>query len=205
MLLNSSNAAQAASRLGARMGSRSVAVCPPYCLKPYRSVLWTAAAAQRLRAVFDVPRLRRRDPHRALQREPIESLNARYLKAVTVREHFPTEQVPRRSACTWSPDRCAPRGPASCHRPQPMHHHSVVESEVLANDATRTRDQVVAGEAHSRVVVVRGLVDVDRIDAERAHASVEHLARRAESLEPGARARGILRAIMSRFRYTFVT
>ncbi len=39
---------------------------------------------------------------------------------------------------------------------------------------SRSGDQVVAREADAGVLVVRGLVDVDRLDAERAHAEVQH-------------------------------
>ena len=52
------------------------------------------ALEQRLGGVHPVPGLRHRDPHRCCARtNAIESLNARYRRAVKARGHFPTEQA----------------------------------------------------------------------------------------------------------------
>ncbi len=54
--------------------------------------------------------IRRRDPNRCCARRTIESLNARYRGAVTVRGHFPTEQAAMKCLCfvTRSLDSRAP-------------------------------------------------------------------------------------------------
>ena len=52
------------------------------------------ALGQRLGRVHPVPGLRRRDPHGCIcSTNAIESLNARYRRAVKARGHFPTEQA----------------------------------------------------------------------------------------------------------------
>lgn len=45
--------------------------------------------------------------------------------------------------------------------------------EVLDDDAPRLGDEVMARKTFTWVLVVRGLVEVDRVDADGAHASLE--------------------------------
>ncbi len=53
----------------------------------------TETMAQRVGTVHPVPRLRRRDPPGAVLDQAIESLNARFRRAVNAKRHFPTEQA----------------------------------------------------------------------------------------------------------------